>query len=82
MKIGSRIKQARENAGMTQKELSNLVGTTQAALCRIEKDRHNPSLPNLVKILGALSIKFEDLLDVEFIEHCRTCKRPWTRGEG
>ena len=43
MAYGSRIRQARELRGMTQKELAAHVGVNQSAIAQIEKERYTPS---------------------------------------
>ena len=40
--IGYRIKQIRNNRGMTQETLSELVGIDPSALCRIENGQTYP----------------------------------------
>jgi Zn-dependent peptidase ImmA (M78 family)/DNA-binding XRE family transcriptional regulator len=47
---GSRIRQARELAGLTQKELASRVGITQPAIAKYEKEFAQPSEENLFSI--------------------------------
>lgn len=49
--IGSRIKLAREIAGLTQTELGELIGTTQSGIASMEANLYRPS-PEYLKILA------------------------------
>ena len=44
MRVGERIRELRERAGVSQAELSEKVGISQAMLCQIERETKNPSL--------------------------------------
>lgn len=48
--LNERLKQAREAAGLSQTELANKVGVTQAAYCYYEQGLRIPSL-GVAKIL-------------------------------
>lgn len=56
MTIGERIKEARKKAGLTQKELGDLLGITQAAIGQFEKSTSNPQASTLEKIAFVLNI--------------------------
>src|ERR1700733_15239757 len=49
--IGSRIKLAREIAGLTQTELAERIGTTQSGIASMEANLYRPS-PEYLKILA------------------------------
>lgn len=49
--IGSRIKLAREIAGLTQTELADRIGTTQSGIASMEANLYRPS-PDYLKILA------------------------------
>jgi Zn-dependent peptidase ImmA (M78 family)/DNA-binding XRE family transcriptional regulator len=49
--IGSRIKLAREIAGLTQTELGELIGTTQSGIASMEANLYRPS-PEYLKVLA------------------------------
>lgn len=51
---GQRIKQAREEKGLTQRELAELVGTSRRHVIRWEQGRHLPSRVYAVRLAGAL----------------------------
>ena len=55
MSIGKRIKQRREDLGMTQSELARKVGyTSRSTINKIEKDGHGMSQDKIVAIAQAL----------------------------
>ena len=55
-KIGDVIKSAREKAGLTQLELSSMVGVSSAYYADIERGRYNPSLKVLTRLADILGI--------------------------
>jgi len=55
---------ARKNQNLTQKELSDRTGITQADISRIEKGTRNPSLEMLKRLALGLGMQ----LKVEFIK--------------
>jgi ribosome-binding protein aMBF1 (putative translation factor) len=59
--VGSRIKQARESAGLTQIELSQRAGLPQSHISRLENGQHSPSFVTLEKISKALDIPISQL---------------------
>lgn len=63
MSIGKNIKQARKKAGLTQKELGDKLGVSQAAIGQFEKENSNPKLETLHRIAAALRVNIEQLVD-------------------
>lgn len=58
--IAFQIRELREKAGLTQKELAELVGTKQSNIARIEDaDYTGYTLTNLEKVTKALKAKLE-----------------------
>ena len=55
--IGKTIAMIREDCGLTQAKVSELAGTTQSVVARIEKGRHNLTLGKLEKIAKAMGKK-------------------------
>ena len=51
------VQEARRRAGLTQRELAERAGTSQAAIARIERGRQEPSLETLQKILRAAGLE-------------------------
>ena len=54
--IGDVLKSAREKAGLTQLELSSMVGVSRAYYADIERGRYNPSLKVLTRLADILGI--------------------------
>ncbi len=60
LRVAMLIAKARERAGLTQKELAELIGTTQSAIARLESaDYEGHSLSTLVRIAVALDNRLE-----------------------
>lgn len=57
--IGSIIEKARKERGLSQKQLAEIVQTSQSDISGIEKGKRNPSIEKVAKILNALQYKFE-----------------------
>ncbi len=55
--LGSRIRDTRKKQGMSQKELSALIGVTPSNISQIESNLIYPSLPALYKIAETLSVE-------------------------
>lgn len=56
MGIGYRIKEARENLGLTQTELGNIVGVTGSAITNYEKETSHPKEQIIYKLMEALNV--------------------------
>ena len=56
MGIGRRIKEARENAGLTQEELGKLVGVTGSAITNYEKETIHPKESVMYSLIEALGV--------------------------
>lgn len=63
MDITRAILDARIKAGMTQTELSEKSGISQADICRLEKGTRNPSIALLKRLAEAM----DSTLRIEFI---------------
>jgi transcriptional regulator with XRE-family HTH domain len=60
MEVGSRICDLRERAGLSQRALAKLVGTTASVICRLENAEYEGhSLAMLNRIAGALNRRVE-----------------------
>lgn len=55
--IGYRVKQIRNNRGMTQETLSELIGIDPSALCRIENGQTYPKINTILSIASSLDIE-------------------------
>lgn len=56
MGIGRRIKEARENLGLTQTELGELIGTTGSSVTNYEKETSHPKEAVMYKLFEALNV--------------------------
>jgi ribosome-binding protein aMBF1 (putative translation factor) len=66
--LGDRIHELRTRAGLSQKELADLIGTQPSAICRIEDaDYQGHSVETLRRIARALKVQ----LKIEFIPENR-----------
>jgi transcriptional regulator with XRE-family HTH domain len=60
LEIGYQILCAREDAGLTQAQLAERIGTSQPAIARIEQgDQHRISMTTLLKIAEALGLALQ-----------------------
>ena len=62
MSIGLRIKEARQNARLTQQELAVKTNLSRSYIGDIEKDRYNPSVSTLQLIAQAVNISPSSLI--------------------
>lgn len=59
--MGAKIRQYRERAGLTQKELAAAVGVDPSAVSYWENGQTAPTMNNLVKVASVLNCKPGDL---------------------
>ena len=62
VRMGSKIKEARQNMGLTQEQLSEIVDVTPAFIGHIERGERSVSLKTLFAIGKKLKISFDYLL--------------------
>ena len=62
--LGSRIRQARDRAGLTQEQLAERIGVSRTAIARYESGEIEPKLHNLAAIAEALDVSCDELLGV------------------
>jgi len=55
--VGEKIRAAREAAGFSQRELASRMGTSQAAVARLEAGGVGATLTTLQKVAAALDLK-------------------------
>ncbi len=69
MSVGARIKQARENKGLTQAELGTLINATGSAITNYERGISHPKEPLLLALMKALDVDanylFQDVIDLK-----------------
>lgn len=61
MSIGNRIRIARKNAGLTQKELGERLGISYQTIAQWENNLRNPKLETLVKLSQAMGIPLSEI---------------------
>ena len=61
-RIGERIAECREKAGLSQSGLARIIGTSQSAVSMIESGERNPSYAMLYKIAPALGLGLDTLV--------------------
>jgi transcriptional regulator with XRE-family HTH domain len=66
MNLGERIKQARKNKNLTQKQLADIIGVAEITLRQYENNKRKVSLEQLEKITRALN---EDIDYMIFGKH-------------
>ena len=62
MAIGENIRQARKQAGLTQKALSELTGIAEPTIRKYEANKLNPKIETLTKIARAMGLYAGDLI--------------------
>jgi transcriptional regulator with XRE-family HTH domain len=60
--MGEKIRQARENAGLTQKQLAEALGLDQSAVSNWETGKSEPVINNLRRLADILGCNPADLL--------------------
>jgi HTH-type transcriptional regulator/antitoxin HipB len=55
--VGERIRAAREAAGLSQRDLASLMGTSQAAVARLEAGGVGATLTTLHRVAAALGLE-------------------------
>jgi len=69
MKIGDKIRSAREALEMSQDAVSSLIPMNQSSYSKIERDMQEPSLHQLKRICEILSLSPEYLLSLNRYEN-------------
>lgn len=57
IKLGNLVKQARKELGYSQRQLATLTGIQQKEICKIEKQKGNPTLSTQHKLFEVLGIQ-------------------------
>ncbi len=60
-KLGKRIVYIRDEKGISQKELSDILDMDDGSLRRIESGRTNPTTTTLLKLSEALEVEMKEL---------------------
>lgn len=62
-KFGENLKKYRNELGLTQEALAELVGLEQETIARFETAKRNPSFDTIFKLAEALNTDEKDLFD-------------------
>ena len=62
LEVGEQVRDARETAGLSQRELAARMGTSQAAIARLEAGGVGATLTTLQKVATALNLEVAVLL--------------------
>lgn len=65
MKIGEKIRNAREDMDLSQRDMANLIPMNQSNYSKIERDVQEPNLEQLRRICQLLSLDPRYLLQLE-----------------
>lgn len=64
MKIGEKIRAAREELGLSQDEISRMIPMNQSSYSKLERDLQEPSLDQLASICRILHLSADALLSL------------------
>lgn len=67
--FGERLKELRQNAGLTQKQLADKIWVTKASISYYEQSERNPSPEVLMKLANAFHVTTDYLLGIENKQH-------------
>ncbi|WP_035294368.1 helix-turn-helix transcriptional regulator [Clostridium sp. KNHs214] len=62
-KLVTKVKEYRENAGMKQSELSELIGVRRETIVHLENGRYNPSPKMAMDIAKVFNVSVEKLFE-------------------
>lgn len=65
--IGSRIRELRQQAGETQKELGKAINITHVDICRYEKQVRIPSIRAVIAIAKHYNVSADYILAMELV---------------
>ena len=67
-KIGQRVKQIREEKGITQQSIANNIDTDRANISRLESGRVDSRISTLFRIATDLGVPLPSLLEIDYTE--------------
>lgn len=71
--IGIALKQIRTNAGLTQEQLADRIGSSTGAISKMECSRRSPSMRQLVKIANSYDMQVSAIVELaEQLSESRT----------
>jgi transcriptional regulator with XRE-family HTH domain len=76
LKIGQRIKELREKAEMSQKDLAYTADLDRSYIASIENGQRNVSIVNIEKIANALNVTLKEFFNNnEFEKHTKSNRK-------
>jgi transcriptional regulator with XRE-family HTH domain len=76
LRIGARLRHAREGARMSLADVSSRAGVTKGFLSRVEREEASPSVASLVSICDAVGLSMSDLFAMPRTTLVRASERP------
>lgn len=67
-RIGQRVKQIREEKGITQQSIANNIDTDRANISRLESGRVDSRISTLFRIATDLDVPLPTLLEIDYTE--------------
>jgi len=64
--VGIRIRELRNQRGISQEELANEAEVPLSQIGRIERGENNPTISTLYVLAQALDVELKELIDVKF----------------
>tara|TARA_R110000824_G_scaffold52366_18_gene145297 strand:- start:1521 stop:1802 length:282 start_codon:yes stop_codon:yes gene_type:complete len=64
LSISRILRERREEVGLSQRTLADLVGVTAASICYYETGKRTPSISTLIKIKCALDLPLRDCITI------------------
>ena len=61
--IGKRVKELRNNLGISQEELADLAGLDRTYITSVERGKRNISIMNIEKLSNALKVTLKEFFD-------------------
>ncbi len=75
MGFAEKLRSARLNKTLNQRELAKASGVNHIQICRLENGRHKPTTTTLKKLCKALGLEPRDLADVSELANATTRKK-------
>lgn len=61
--VGARLREVRQGAGLTQRQLAERAGVTHGMISMVEQNKNSPSVASLRKILGGVPMTMADFFE-------------------
>lgn len=76
--VGLKIKQCRNNLGITQEELADAIGISQSYLGQVERGVRGINIENLIKTANALDVSADYLLSDYLTKNINDLDAKWS----